>query len=87
MAGLTRNARAAASVFSAGLSHQLRDATRRGLWLYPPRGPTTRPLVYPAYLLAQAVLPLVVALSLRVAFFSRCGSWVRGEVSVVLAPF
>ncbi|CAN0491457.1 unnamed protein product, partial [Scytosiphon promiscuus] len=62
---LTHNKRAAAAVFSAGASHQLRDATRRGLWLYPPRGPKTPPLGYPVYLLAQALLPLVLALYLR----------------------
>ncbi|CBJ32551.1 conserved unknown protein [Ectocarpus siliculosus] len=43
VAALTRNARAAVCVFSAGATHQLRDSTRRGLWLYPPRGPKTPP--------------------------------------------
>ncbi|CAM9582329.1 unnamed protein product, partial [Discosporangium mesarthrocarpum] len=47
-------------VFS-GASHQLRDATRRGLWMWPPHGPSTAPLPYPVYLLAQAVLPVAVA--------------------------
>ncbi|CAM9501728.1 unnamed protein product, partial [Ectocarpus fasciculatus] len=65
MAALTHNARAAVCVFSAGATHQLRDSTRRGLWLYPPRGPKTPPVSYPIYLLAQALLPLLVALCLR----------------------
>ena len=86
VAALTHNARAAVSVFSAGLSHQLRDATRRGLWLYPPRGPKTPPLGYPVYLAAQALLPLMVALCLRAGFVSRSGSFVRGETSAALPP-
>lgn len=87
VAALTHNARAAASVFSAGLSHQLRDATRRGLWLYPPRGPTTPPLGYPVYLVAQALLPLLVVLCLRAGFVSRCRKrCVRGELHAAPAP-
>ncbi|CAM9617294.1 unnamed protein product [Laminaria digitata] len=75
---LTYNRRAAAAVFSAGASHQLRDATRRGLWLYPPRGPKTPPLRYPVYLLAQALLPLVVALYLRWDIGAGCTRFFRG---------
>lgn len=86
VAALTHNARAAVSVFSAGLSHQLRDATRRGLWLYPPRGPKTPPLGYLVYLAAQALLPLMVALCLRAGFVSRSDSFVRGETSAALPP-
>ena len=76
---LTHNRRAAVAVFSAGASHQLRDATRRGLWLYPPRGPKTPLLGYAVYLLAQALLPLVVALHLRWNVGSGCARWLRGE--------
>lgn len=76
---LTHNKRAAAAVFSAGASHQLRDATRRGLWLYPPRGPQTPPLGYPVYLLAQALLPLVVALYLRWDIGAGCARLFRGD--------
>lgn len=76
---LTYNRRAAAAVFSAGASHQLRDATRRGLWLYPPRGPKTPPLRYPVYLLAQALLPLVVALYLRWDIGAGCAGFFRGD--------
>lgn len=73
-AALTHNARAAASALSAGLSHQLRDATRRGLWLYPPGGPETPPLGYPVYLLAQALLPLLGAYCLLLLRWWRGGS-------------
>lgn len=73
VAALTHNARAAVCVFSAGATHQLRDSTRRGLWLYPPRGPKTPPVSYPIYLLAQALLPLLVAICLRSGHRSRCG--------------
>ncbi|CAM9693075.1 unnamed protein product [Ectocarpus sp. 12 AP-2014] len=73
VAALTRNARAAVCVFSAGATHQLRDSTRRGLWLYPPRGPKTPPVSYPIYLLAQALLPLLVAMCLQSGHGSRCG--------------
>ncbi|CAM9877347.1 unnamed protein product, partial [Ectocarpus fasciculatus] len=71
VAALTHNARAAFCVFSAGATHQLRDSTRRGLWLYPPRGPKTPPVSYPIYLLAQALLPLLVALCLRSGYGPR----------------
>ncbi|CAM9419998.1 unnamed protein product [Pylaiella littoralis] len=77
MAALTRNARAGASVFTAGASHQLRDATRRGLWLYPPRGPKTPPLNYPIYLLAQVLLPLSAVLCLRCGALPVCGRSAR----------
>ncbi|CAM9941008.1 unnamed protein product [Ascophyllum nodosum] len=70
---LTHNKRVAASVLLAGASHQLRDATRRGLWLYAPRGPKTQPLGYPLYLLVQALLPIAVALCLT----RSVGSWFR----------
>lgn len=80
LAALTHNARAGASIFTAGSSHQLRDATRRGLWLYPPRGPKTPPLGYPVYLLAQVLLPLSMALCLRCGAMPRCRRGVRGEV-------
>ncbi|CAM9377038.1 unnamed protein product, partial [Phaeothamnion confervicola] len=55
--------RAGVMVFSAVLSHQLRDATRRGLWLWP--GRSTPPLPYPLYLAALAILPLAVGAALR----------------------
>lgn len=87
VAALSHNARAAGSVFSAGLSHQLRDATRRGLWMYPPRGPTTPPLGYPVYLAAQALQPLLVALCLGGGVVSTCGSFVGSEVSAVRCVF
>lgn len=61
---VTCSRRAGAAVFSAGASHQLRDSTRRGLWLYPPRGPKTPPVMYPVYLLAQAALPLTITFAL-----------------------
>lgn len=83
MTALTHNARAGASIFTAGASHQLRDATRRGMWLYPPRGPKTPPLGYPIYLLAQVLLPLSVALWLRCGAMPRCGRGFRGEVVAV----
>lgn len=63
--GLTYSRRAAVAVFSAGASHQLRDATRRGLWLAPPGGPKTPPLKYSVYLLAQTGLPLLLSLFLH----------------------
>ncbi|CAM9842875.1 unnamed protein product, partial [Hapterophycus canaliculatus] len=64
-AALTHSARVAVAAFVSGASHQLRDATRRGLWMYPPRGPKTPPLSYPIYLVAQMVLPLLASLCLR----------------------
>lgn len=57
----TYSCRATTAAFCAGASHQLRDATRRGLWLSPPQGPKTPPLTYPAYLVGQAILPLAMS--------------------------
>lgn len=76
---LAHNRRTAISVFLAGASHQLRDATRRGLWLYPPRGPMTSPLGQPVYLLAQALLPAAVALYLRWAASAGCDHCIPSE--------
>lgn len=48
----------------AFLSHHLRDATRRGLFLWP--FPSTPPLPYPLYLLLQSLIPqLIFALTQR----------------------
>ncbi|CAM9177685.1 unnamed protein product [Scytosiphon promiscuus] len=77
-AALTHNARAAVASFVAGSSHQLRDATRRGLWMYPPRGPKTPPLPYAVYLLAQMLLPVFASLCLRSGLGSSCHRYVRG---------
>ncbi|CAM9339258.1 unnamed protein product [Choristocarpus tenellus] len=63
--GLTLNTRAAFATISSGASHQLRDSTRRGLWLWPPDGPSTAPVPYLVYILAQGILPLVLAVGLN----------------------
>lgn len=76
---VTFSKRAGAAVFSAGASHQLRDSTRRGLWLYPPRGPKTPPLTYPIYFLAQAALPIATAAFLRWDVVRLGVWWLRSE--------
>ena len=63
--------RSAALVFASTLSHQMRDATRRGLWLWPlsagkaGKSLFTPPIPYPLYIAALAGLAPGVASALR----------------------
>jgi len=56
---LTRQRRKGVLVATAILSHQLRDALRRGMWLFPLG--STAPLPFPVYLVCLFSLPLLVA--------------------------
>lgn len=56
--GRGRGLRHALIVAASGISHQLRDSTRRGMW-FCPLGSTPK-LPYALYLLVLAGLPLLV---------------------------
>ena len=57
----------ALSLVNAWISHQLRDALRRGLWLYPVM-PDTEPLSMPQYLSALFCLFFLEFVILEVTF-------------------
>lgn len=61
---LTKQVRSSLLVTSAIFSHQLRDAIRRGLWLWPVRAElgSTAPLSWPVYLTAQTGLACTLGL-------------------------
>jgi hypothetical protein len=63
LAFIATNSRLGLLAFISTLSHQLRDSTRRGLWLWP--FPHTPPLPYSLYLLLLALLPLTTLLLLE----------------------